>query len=80
MKRKTKEFEPLTVSGEVAERGINVLIRQAPGEYVSVPSFLVPEEVRSGDRISIRVETTIARESDDAGERESAQSESAQSE
>lgn len=65
-----QEYEPVIITGEAVGRGASLAVRVSPGEYVSVPAHLLPQDIREGDRIRIEVRIAIARhaeeEQDDA--------------
>ncbi|GIV18849.1 MAG: hypothetical protein KatS3mg023_0600 [Armatimonadota bacterium] len=56
-----QEYEPFIITGEAVGRGASLAVRVSPGEYVSVPAHLLPQDIREGDRIRIEVRVAIAR-------------------
>lgn len=65
------EYEPVVVAGEAVADGVNLVVRVAEGEYVGVPSYLLPPtRFREGDRVRVEVRFAVSRtwqeEEDDA--------------
>lgn len=58
-----REYQSMTIVGELAGRGT---IRIAPGEYVSLPTFLLPEDLQDGDRVRVSFTVWVKEKDDDS--------------
>jgi hypothetical protein len=61
-----QEYEPVIITGEVVGRGASLAVRLSPGEYVSVPAHLLPQDIHEGDRIRIEVRIATTRHTEEA--------------
>lgn len=62
-KKSEREYDPMVIVGELAGRGI---IRTAPCEYVSLPSFLLPEDLPDGARVRVVISVWVKEKNNDS--------------